>query len=84
MKVAQRAYADHERTLIPCLKCERKFFPDRIEIHQRNCAASKLHCSSTKHSKNSNRDILPKANTFSTTQSHKREMVTKRDEQKLN
>ncbi|CAG7817535.1 unnamed protein product [Allacma fusca] len=42
MKVAQRAYQDHERSLVPCLKCGRKFFPDRIETHERNCAATKL------------------------------------------
>lgn len=42
MKVAQNAYADHERSLVQCAKCNRKFFPDRIEKHQTNCAAEKL------------------------------------------
>lgn len=42
MKVAQSAYADHERSLVQCGNCNRKFFPDRIEKHQSNCAAKKL------------------------------------------
>lgn len=48
MKVAQSAYADHERSLVQCAKCNRKFFPDRVEKHQTNCAAEKLPSSSSK------------------------------------
>lgn len=51
MKVAQNAYAEHERSLIQCTKCKRKFFPDRIKKHQTNCAAEKLHSSINKSSK---------------------------------
>ena len=27
----------HMQLLIPCTKCGRKFFPDRIEVHKRSC-----------------------------------------------
>ena len=27
----------HMQLLIPCSKCSRKFFPDRIEVHMRSC-----------------------------------------------
>ena len=27
----------HVQQLIPCSLCQRTFFPDRIEVHQRNC-----------------------------------------------
>ncbi|KAJ6647336.1 hypothetical protein Bhyg_02558 [Pseudolycoriella hygida] len=48
MKVAQKAYSDHERSLVQCAKCNRKFFPDRIEKHQANCAAEKLPSTNSK------------------------------------
>lgn len=48
MRVAERAYADHERSLVACSRCGRTFFPDRIEKHEKNCAASKLPPSCTK------------------------------------
>lgn len=48
MRVAERAYADHERSLVACSKCCKTFFPDRIEKHERTCAATKLQSSNTK------------------------------------
>lgn len=37
-----RIWDNHLAELVECAKCGRKFFPDRIETHERACAGLRI------------------------------------------
>ncbi|KAJ8924139.1 hypothetical protein NQ315_006923 [Exocentrus adspersus] len=43
-----RIWENHLAELVECRRCKRKFFPDRIEIHEKSCAGTPIKLNSKK------------------------------------